>query len=50
MKGADLLVSALENEGVKQIFWIAVPVDYSENTRVLVDELRAHATMEGRQS
>jgi thiamine pyrophosphate-dependent acetolactate synthase large subunit-like protein len=47
MNGAELLVAALENEGVRRIFGVpgerylvAVPVDYSENTRVLVTELR----------
>ena len=29
---------------------VAVPVDYSENTRVLIDELQAHASKSGKQS
>jgi thiamine pyrophosphate-dependent acetolactate synthase large subunit-like protein len=41
---AEGLVPALERafqEGGVQL--VAVPIDYSENTRVLVDELRKHA-------
>jgi acetolactate synthase I/II/III large subunit len=29
---------------------VAVPVDYSENTRVLIDELQAYASKSGKQS
>ncbi|WP_285288939.1 hypothetical protein [Alloacidobacterium dinghuense] len=39
VKGSDLLVAALENEGVDRIF--EVPVDYSENKRVLVMSWRS---------
>jgi hypothetical protein len=35
-KGSDLLVSALANEGVDR----DVPIDYSENVRVLGEELK----------
>jgi acetolactate synthase-1/2/3 large subunit len=48
---ADGLAPALEaafTEGGVQI--VVVPVDYSENVRVLVDELRVHAFEHGSQS
>jgi acetolactate synthase I/II/III large subunit len=44
VENAEGLVPALERafqEGGVQL--VAVPIDYSENTRVLVDELRKHA-------
>ena len=42
-----LHVTALAGGGVHLV---TVPIDYSENMRVLVDELRAHASKNGVQS
>jgi acetolactate synthase-1/2/3 large subunit len=41
---APTLEAAFAGGGVHLV---TVPIDYSENTRVLVDELRAHATKDG---
>jgi acetolactate synthase-1/2/3 large subunit len=44
---APTLEAAFADGGVHLV---TVPIDYSENTRVLVDELRAHASKNGEQS
>jgi acetolactate synthase I/II/III large subunit len=44
---ASTLEAAFASGGVHLV---AVPVDYSENTRVLIDELRAHASKNAKQS
>jgi acetolactate synthase-1/2/3 large subunit len=45
---ADGLAPALEAAfSAGGVHIVSVPVDYSENSRVLIDELRAHATNEG---
>jgi acetolactate synthase-1/2/3 large subunit len=44
---APMLESAFAGGGVHLV---TVPIDYSENMRVLVDELRAHASKNGVQS
>lgn len=45
---ADGLAPALEAAFITGgIHLVSVPVDYSENSRVLIDELRAHAANEG---
>jgi acetolactate synthase I/II/III large subunit len=44
VESADALVPTLEAAFAGGgVHLVAVPVDYSENMRVLVDELRAHA-------
>ena len=51
MEDADGLAPALETGFAGGgIHLVTVPVDYSENMRVLVDELRAHASNNGEQS
>ena len=48
VESADGLVPALEAAFAGGgVHLVAVPVDYSENMRVLVDELRAHASKNG---
>jgi acetolactate synthase-1/2/3 large subunit len=47
---ADGLVRTLEAAFAEGgVHLVAVPVDYSENSRVLTDELRAHAAKHGRE-
>jgi acetolactate synthase-1/2/3 large subunit len=51
VESADGLAPALETAfGSGGIQLVTVPVDYSENMRVLVDELRADASEHGGQS
>jgi len=48
VNGADGLASALETAFAEGgVHLVTLPVDYSENTRVLVDELRARAIEKG---
>jgi acetolactate synthase I/II/III large subunit len=51
VESADGLASALEAAFAGGgVHLVTVPIDYSENMRVLVDELRAHASKNGEQS
>jgi acetolactate synthase-1/2/3 large subunit len=51
VESADGLVPTLEAAFAGGgVHLVTVPVDYSENMRVLVDELRAHTTKDGEQS
>jgi len=51
VESADRLMPALEAAfEAGGIHLVAVPIDYSENMRVLVDELRAHASNNGEPS
>ncbi len=51
VESADGLASTLEAAFAGGgVHLVAAPVDYSENTRVLIDELRAHASKNGEQS
>ena len=51
MESADGLAPALETAFAGGgVHLVTVPIDYSENMRVLVDELRAHASKNGGQS
>jgi acetolactate synthase-1/2/3 large subunit len=51
VQSADALAPALENAFASGgLHLITVPVDYSENTRVLIDELRGFASGKGEQS
>ena len=51
MESADGLVPALEAAfAASGVQLVAAPIDYSENLRVLVDELRANAAKNGEQS
>src|SRR5262249_19233916 len=51
VESADGLVPALETAfAAGGVQLIAAPIDYSENLRVLVDELRANAAKNGEQS
>jgi acetolactate synthase-1/2/3 large subunit len=50
VESADRLIPGLEAAfDAGGIHLVAVPIDYSENIRVLVDELRAHASNHGGQ-
>jgi acetolactate synthase-1/2/3 large subunit len=51
VESADGLAPALETAFAGGgVHLVTVPIDYSENMRVLVDELRAHASKNGGQS
>jgi len=51
VESADGLAPALEAAFAQGgVHLVAVPVDYSENMRVLVEELRAHAAKDGAQT
>ena len=51
VESADGLVSALEAAfAASGVQLVAAPIDYSENLRVLVNELRANAAKNGEQS
>jgi acetolactate synthase-1/2/3 large subunit len=51
VESADGLVPALEDAFVAGgVQLVAAPIDYSENLRVLVDELRTNAAKNGEQS
>jgi acetolactate synthase-1/2/3 large subunit len=51
VESADALAPALETAFAGGgVHLVVVPVDYSENNRVLLDELHAHAAKSGEQS
>jgi acetolactate synthase-1/2/3 large subunit len=51
VESTDGLAPALETAFAGGgVHLVTVPIDYSENMRVLVDELRAHASKNGGQS
>jgi acetolactate synthase-1/2/3 large subunit len=51
VQSADGFAPALETAFAGGgVHLVTVPIDYSENMRVLVDELRAHAPIRGAQS
>ena len=51
VESADGLVPALEAAfAARGVQLVAAPIDYSENLRVLVDEVRANAAKNGEQS